>query len=175
MKERYIHIFGIFLVLAYGVFIVFLYAAEPRSLEEMTAKARTTVENIATKGTLVIGTYQVDPERFNEGLSAFRADNFVSARDAFERADPERRDPKTQYYIAYSFYRQGWGRLSSDDALFRQALDTLDRVKMLDPDFRANDPDLKLALPAELRSELEEGLRITAADFNPLRMLRERK
>lgn len=175
MKEKYIHIFGIILVVAYGVFIVFLYAAEPRSLEEMTAKARTTVESIATRGSVVIGTYDVDQVRFNEGMTAFRQDNFVAARDAFERADPERRDAKTQYYIAYSFYRQGWGRLSSDDALFRQALDTLDRVKMLDPDFRANDPDLKLALPAELRSELEEGLRITAADFNPLRMLRERK
>jgi len=40
------------------------------------------------------------------------------ARDFFQKADPENRDAKTQYYIAYSYYRQGWGKLYNDDALF---------------------------------------------------------
>jgi hypothetical protein len=175
MNEKYIQIIGSLITAAYGVFVVFLYAAEPRSIEEISTKARSAFDSAAAKGSVAIGTYGVDAEKFNAGLAAFRADNFVSARDLFERADPERRDTRTQYYIAYSYYRQGWGRVSSDDALFAQALGSLARVTMLDPDFRSDDPDLKLDTPAELRAELEEGLRMTIDDFNPLRVFRERK
>lgn len=175
VKEKYIHILGIAVTLVYGVFVVFLYAAEPRSLEEITTKAVETVQNAATTGQVVTGTYEVDPARFGEGLAAFRQNNFVLARDAFERADPQKRDARTQFYIAYSFYRQGWGRISNDDAMFKQALERLERVTMLDRDFRSDDADLQLRTPAELRNELEEGLRVTADDFNPLRLVRERK
>ena len=35
MKEKYIQILGLLLTLMYGTFVIFLYAAEPRSLEEM--------------------------------------------------------------------------------------------------------------------------------------------
>jgi hypothetical protein len=124
---------------------------------------------------VITGTYEIDQAKFNEGLAAFRQNNFILARDAFTKADPERRDAKTQLYIAYSFYRQGWGRVSSDDALFKQALESLERVNFIDKDFRSDDPDLKLRTPAELKHELEEGLRVTADDFNPLRVLRERQ
>src|SRR5687767_10280920 len=105
VKEKYIQILGIALALCYGVFVVFLYAAEPRSLEEISSKAVETVQNAATRGQVITGTYEIDQARFNEGLAAFRQDNFVLARDAFSRADPERRDARTQFYIAYSFYR----------------------------------------------------------------------
>lgn len=175
MKEKYIHILGIVLTLGYGGLVAFLYAAEPRSLEEFTTKARSAVENIATKGTVVIGTYEVDAAKFNEGLTAFREDRFPAARDAFERADPEKRDPRTQFYIAYSFYRQGWGRVSNDDALFKLGVEAADRVRTIDPDFRTDDPGLQLKTPVDLRTELEEGLAVTADDFNPLRVFRERK
>ena len=97
------------------------------------------------------------------------------ARDAFAKADPDRRDANVQFYIAYSFYRQGWGRVSNDDAMFKQALESLERVTFIDKDFRSSDPDLKLRTPAELKNELEEGLRVTADDFNPLKVLRDRK
>ena len=40
---------------------------------------------------------------------------FPPARAMFDEADPEKRDGRTQFYIAYSFYRQGWGRFSNDD------------------------------------------------------------
>ena len=113
--------------------------------------------------------------KFNEGLQAFRADNFVLARDLFSKADPERRDAKTQYYIAYSFYRQGWGRVSNDDELFKKGLEQTDFVIQLDKNFKASDENLKLQNPVELKNELEEGLKVTAADFNPLKVLRERK
>lgn len=175
MNERHIQILGTLLVFAYSVFIVFLYAAEPRSLEEISSKARSTVENAASKGQVILGTYEIDQAKFNEGLQAFRQDRFIAARDSFDQADPEKRDANTQFYSAYSYYRQGWGRFSNDDALFKQGLDVLDRVNMLDPNFRSTDANLVLKSPAELRAEMDEGLKITADDFNPLRLLRERK
>ncbi len=175
MKEKYIQILGIALTLIYGVFVIFLYAAEPRSLEEISSKAIETVQNAATKGQVITGTYEIDHLKFGEGLNAFRQNNFIVARDSFAKADPERRDAKTQYYVAYSFYRQGWGRLTNDDALFKQALESLERVNFIDKNYRSDDTDLQLRTPAELKNELEEGLRVTADDFNPLKVLRERK
>ena len=175
VNEKYIQIIGLALIAMYGVFVVFLYAAEPRSIEEITIKAGTAVENAVTKGQVMAGTYEVDATKFNEGLRRFRQDNFIAARDAFQQADPEKRDPRTQFYIAYSFYRQGWGRVTNDDALFKQALESVERVSLLDRNFRSDDPNLQLRTPAELKNELEEGLRVTADDFNPLRLVRERK
>jgi hypothetical protein len=175
MNEKYIQILGIVVACTYGLFVAFLYAAEPRSVEEITIKAKQTVENAVTKGTVVIGTYEVDQVKFNEGLQAFRQDNFAAARDLFQRADPESRDAKVQFYISYSYYRQGWGRVSSDDALFTSSLESLARVSQLDPDFKSDDANLQLKTTAELRAELEEGLKVTADDFNPFRVFRERK
>jgi hypothetical protein len=103
MNEKYIQILGSVAMAGYALFIVFLYAAEPRSIEEITIKARETVETAVTKGTVVAGTYGVDPVLLQQGISYFREDNFVPARDAFERADPEKRDAATQFYIAYSY------------------------------------------------------------------------
>ena len=103
MKERYIQILGVVLTAAYGVFIAFLYAAEPRSIGDISLKARSTIENVATKGQVVIGTYEVDAAKFGQGVQAFRADNFIAARDLLEKADPEKRDARTQFYIAYSY------------------------------------------------------------------------
>lgn len=175
MKIKYIQILGTAITAVYGLFIVFLYAAEPRSLEEVTTKAMSAVESTVSKGQILTGTYEIDQARFGEGLAAFRADNFVLARDRFERADPEKRDANTQFYIAYSYYRQGWGRVSNDDALFNSGLEALQRLPVIDPDFVSKDPDLKIKTAAELRGEFEEGLNITANDFNPLKLVRERK
>jgi len=175
MKKKYIQIFSLLLVAFYGLFVAWLYWAEPKSLGEVSAKAKETVENVTTKGQVVIGTYEVDQAKFNEGLQAFRGENFILARDAFGKADPEKRDAKTQYYIAYSFYRQGFGRVSNDDELFKKGLEQTDYVIKLDKDFKANDANLKLQNPVELKNELEEGLKVTAGDFNPLKVLRERK
>ena len=175
MKKKSIQVLSILLVAIYGLFVAWLYWAEPKSLGEVTVKAKETVENVTTKGQVIVGTYEVDQTKFNEGLTAFRADNFVLARDAFSKADPERRDAKTQYYIAYSFYRQGFGRVSNDDELFKKGLEQTDFVIKLDKNFKANDENLKLQNPVELKNELEEGLKVTASDFNPMKVLRERK
>ncbi|NOT47822.1 MAG: hypothetical protein HOP17_08740 [Acidobacteria bacterium] len=175
MKTKYIQTIGVAITAIYGLFIVFLYAAEPRSLEEVTTKAKSAVESTVTKGQVLAGTYEIDQAKFGEGLAAFRADNFVLARDRFERADPEKRDANTQFYIAYSYYRQGWGRVSNDDSLFKAGLDSLQRLPAIAPDFVSKDPDLKIKTAAELRNEFEEGLKVTVDDFNPLRLVRERK
>lgn len=175
MKENYFQILGSGLAVVYAIFIIFLYAEEPRSLEEISTKAQSAVESTVNKGQVLTGTYEVDQAKFSAGLTAFRTDNFVFARDSFERADPEKRDANTQFYIAYSYYRKGWGRISSDDALFKLGLESVNRVTALDRDFSSKDSSLTLKTPAELRNELEEGVKVTADDFNPLKVFRERK
>ncbi len=175
MKEKHIQLLGIILTVFYSVFIAWLYWAEPKSLAEVSTKAQTTIENVTTKGQVVIGTYEVDKAKFAEGLSAFRQDNFIVARDNFLKADPERRDAKTQFYIAYSYYRQGFGKVYNDDELFKKGLVELDKVITLDKNFKSDDQDLRLKTPVELKNEFEEGLKVTAGDFNPFKVLRERK
>ncbi|HEX8353398.1 MAG TPA: hypothetical protein VF611_10890, partial [Pyrinomonadaceae bacterium] len=90
---------------------------------------------------------------------------------------PARRDARTQFYVAYSFYREGWGRVYNDDALFRRGLEAADRALALSADapLAVEDPELKIHSAAELRAEMEQGLERTADDFNPLKVFRERK
>lgn len=161
MKEKYIQILGIVFSIIYVGFIIWLYALEPKTFTE-----------VATKATITVGTYEIDKAKFDEGLKLFRAENYAVSRDFFNQADPEKRDPKTQFYIAYSFYRQGFGKVYNDDALFKQGLEQLPRV---DQNFKSDDEDLKLKTPAELKNEFTEGLQFTSSDLNPLKVLRERK
>jgi hypothetical protein len=119
--------------------------------------------------------YEVDQQKFNEGLKAFREENFIAARSFFENADTEKRDVKTQFYIAYSFYRQGFGKVYNDDELFKQGLAQINRVILIDKNFKSDDVNLLMKTPAELKNEFEEGLKLTAADFNPFKLARERK
>ena len=175
MKEKHIQLVGIVLAGIYAVFILWIYSVEPKSFKEVPTKAQTTIENVTTTAQVITNTYEVDQEKFNEGLKAFRAENYVSARDFFARADPENRDAKTQFYIAYSFYRQGFGKVYNDDELFKKGLEQTNKVIALDKNFVSGDEDLKLKTPAELKNEFEEGLKVTANDFNPFKVLRERK
>lgn len=175
MKEKYIQLGGIGLTLVYGLFVMWLYVAAPESLTEVPTKAQQTIENVTTTAQIITNTYEIDQAKFNEGVQAFRTDNFIGARDAFLKADPEKRDANVQFYIAYSFYRQGWGRVSSDDAMFKQGIEATNRVIALDKNYRSDDANLKMHTPAELKTELEQGLQVTADDFNPLKVFRERK
>jgi hypothetical protein len=175
MKKNHIQILGIVLTAFYGIFIAWLYWAAPKNLVEVSTKAQTTIENVSSKTQVAIGTYEVDNAKFSEGLDAFRKNNFIVARDNFEKADPEKRDAQTRFYIAYSFYRQGFGKFTSDDALFKKGLEQTNSVIALDKNFKSADENLQLKTPVELKNELEEGLKVTADDFNPLKVLRERK
>ena len=175
MKEKYIQILSLILVAFYGFFVAWLYWAEPKNLEDLSAKAKETIETATTKTQVITGTYEVDAQKFDDGLKAFRADNFVAARSFFENADPERRDAKTQFYIAYSFYRQGFGKLYNDDELFKQGLEQTNRVIQLDKNFKSDDADLQMKTPAELKDEFEQGTKTTIEDFNPFKLGRKRK
>lgn len=157
---------GLALALAYAGFIGWLFVRQPASFAEVTG-------GLAAE----VGVYRIDPQAFADGLQYFRADQFVEARAAFDRADPARRDALAQFYIAYSFYRQGWGRLSSDDALYAEGLEAVDRAIALAPEGRlvVEQPGQVIRTADELRAELEAGIRRDASDFNPMRVFRERK
>ncbi len=175
MKERYIQILGVIITAIYAITIIWLYSFAPKNFEELPEKAQQTIDRVTTTTQILTNTYEIDQTKFNEGLIAFRQDNFILARDSFQRADPEKRDAKTQFYIAYSFYRQGFGRVYNDDALFKQGLDEVNKVIKLNPDFKSDDTNLQIKMPVELKNEFEEGLKLTAGDLNPLKIFRERK
>ncbi len=166
MRHRLIQSIGIAWTILYAATVVWLYATEPR-----------TVREVATGASVAVGTYQVDAARFDAARELFLREQFRAARDEWGRADPARRDARTQFYIAYAFYREGWGRLYSDDALFRQGLEAANLAISLAPEatFNVEDTELKMHTAAELKAELEQGLERTAGDFNPLKVFRERK
>ena len=157
---------GIVFSAAYAVLIGWLFARQPQTVAQLTGGLAST-----------IGAYRVDDRAFEDGLRFFRNDQFVEARMAFVRADPADRDARTQFYIAYSYYRQGWGRLYHDDALYAQGLAAISRALALAPDGRLmiGDDDLRMQTGEELKAELEAGRRRDASDFNPMRVFQERK
>ena len=166
MREEAVRGGGLVVSALYAAFIVWTYVQQPRTMAQVTGGL-----------TASVGAYRVDGTAFADGLAFFGHGQFVEARAAFARADPADRDARTQFYIAYSFYRQGWGRLYSDDALFAEGLKRVDLAIGLAPGGRlvVDDPDLKIHTADELRAELESGIRRDASDLNPLRIFRERK
>ena len=158
-------IVGLAVSVVYAALIIWLYATEPRSFKE-----------VATGAQVATGSYQVDQERFNAGLALFRRDQFRAARDEWQRADPAQSDPKTQFYIAYSFYREGWGRIYFDQNLFKQGLDAVNRAIALSPTpLVVEDENLQMRTAAELKAELEQGTERTWSDLNPVEVMRKRK
>lgn len=157
---------GLALAIGYAAAIVWLYASQPQTRAEAIGGLAATV-----------GAYRVDARAFEDGLRFFHADQFLEARFAFDRADPARRDAVTQFYIAYSFYRQGWGRVYRDDRLYRQGLDAVNRAIEVAPGHRLVVEDDRLGMQSadELRAELERGLTRELSDFNPLRVFETRK
>ena len=65
----------------------------------------------------------------------------------------------------------------NDDALFREALQALDRAIAAAPSrrVRVEDPALGLRSSDELRGELERGLTRELSDLNPMRVFRPRQ
>jgi hypothetical protein len=166
MRESAARSLGLALAAAYASFIVGLYVRQPQTVAEMTGAL-----------TASVGAYRIDDRAFADGLRFFRGDQFDAARLAFDRADPAHQDSRTQFYIAYSFYRQGWGRVYNDDALFARGLDAVDRAVAAAPGGRivVDDPDLQLRSADELKAELQAGRRRELADLNPLKVFRRRK
>jgi hypothetical protein len=54
----------------------FLYAAEPRSIEEISIKAKSTVEGAVTKGQIVTGTYEIDQTKFTPRVDVVQKRQF---------------------------------------------------------------------------------------------------
>lgn len=166
MQRRLIPIIGIVWTLVYAAAIVWIYATEPRSLKE-----------VATNTQVVAGVYEINQEKFNSGLSLFRREQFRAARDEWAIADPAQKDARTQFYIAYAFYREGWGRVYYDKELFKQGVEAVNRAIVLAPNgtLAINDPELQLHSPAELKVELEQGTETAWGDLSPLKVFRTRK
>jgi hypothetical protein len=157
---------GLAISLAYAAGIVWAYVRQPQTIAEVRGGL-----------TASVGAYQVDRAALEEGLHFFRRDQFREARLAFERADPAHRDAATQFYVAYSFYREGWGRVYADDALYRQGLEALARATAATPDRHVvvADSSLGMKTSEELQAELERGLTHDWSDLNPMRTLQDRK
>lgn len=166
MREPYVRGIGLLLSSAYAVLIVWLLASQPQTMAEVTGGLAASV-----------GVYSVDEQAFADGLRFFRADRFPEARAAFARADRAGLDARTHFYIAYSYYRQGWSRLYHDDALYRQGLYAVTRAIELAPGGRlvVDDDNLQLRSADELKAELDAGLRRELSDLNPLRVTEPRK
>jgi hypothetical protein len=166
MSETAIRALGLTAAASYAAFVVWVYARQPQTIAEVTGGLAASV-----------GTYRIDQQAFADGLRLFRGEQFAAAETAFERADPARQDPQTQFYIAYAFYRRGWGRLYQDDELFGRGLEAVNRAIALAPGGRVvvDDPDLQMRTAFELKAELEAGLRRDVSDFNPLRVFGQRK
>jgi hypothetical protein len=166
MREPVVRALGAVVSVAYAALIGWLTVSQPQSLAEVTGGLSASV-----------GAYRVDPVAFEDGLRFFHQDQFVEARAAFARADPAALDPRTQFYLAYSYYREGWGRMSHDDLAYAEGLKALDRAIAAAPDGRivVDDPRLQMHSADELRAELVAGQTTDSADFNPLRVFRSRK
>lgn len=164
--ERTVRLTGLALAMIYASFIVWLYIRQPQTFAE-----------VAGGLTASVGAYRIDQRAFDDGLALFRRDEFEAARAAFNRADSAGQDARTQFYIAYSYYRSGWGRLYQDNEHFKLGLERVDKAIALAPEHRlvVDDPELQMHSADQLRAELAEGMRVEASDFNPMRMFRKRK
>lgn len=166
MRPVIVRVAGLLLSISYAAIIGWLYVSQPQNRAEALG-------GLAA----VVGTYRIDAAAFQQGLEFFRQDKFIEARSAFERADPAHRDAQTQFYVAYTFYREGWGRLYNDDRLFKQGLEALTRAIEAAPDRRVavEDQTLGMRTSDELKAELERGMTRDASDLNPMRVFAPRK
>ena len=166
MNESLVRGAGLVATLAYAAIAIWLYATQPQTTAQVSG-------GLAA----IVGAYHIDQQAFDDGLRFFRNDQFLEARSAFARADPATRDATTQFYIAYSYYRQGWGRVYNDDALFAKGVEAVDKAIAAAPGGRlvVDDRTLQMHSADELRAELQRGLTREAADYNPLKVFRSRK
>ena len=159
-------VLGLAAVTAYASLIAWLYVAQPQTVDQVTGGLAASV-----------GAYRIDQQAFDDGLAFFRHDQFMEARAAVGRADSAERDATVQFYTAYSYYREGWGRFYNDDLLFQKGRDAVDRAIALAPNHRliVSDPNLDMHSADELRGELTRGMTRDWSDINPLRVFRARR
>lgn len=161
-----IRLAGLVVSVAYATLIIWVYVNQPRSIGDLRGGVQSS-----------LGVYQIDREAFDKGVALFHEGKYRDARAAFAAADRDRQDPTVQFYVAYSFYRQGWGRFYHNNALFERGLEAVERAIALSPDGQVTVDDSNLVMHSsdELRTELEGGIRRDLSDLNPMRVLKERK
>lgn len=149
MREATARGVGLLFALCYASGIAWVYVRQPQTFAEATGALTSSV-----------GAYRIDQEAFVDGLALFRRDQFPASRLAFARADPAHQDPTTQFYIAYSYYRQGWGRFYNDRDLFARGLEAVNLAIAAAPRGRVvvDDPGLEMRTGDELKAELEDGV-----------------
>src|SRR5260221_3334879 len=164
MRDWIVRAIGLALAAGYFAAIVWLYTRQPQTVTEATGVFSASV-----------GVYSVDEQAFADGIAFFRTDRFAAARLALSRADPALQDARTQFYVAYSYYREGWGRFYVDRELYARGLEAVDRAIAAAPRGRivVDDGDLQMRSGDELKAELEAGLKAT--DLNPLTIARRRR
>lgn len=162
--KRTAQITGLVIALLYGLSIVWLYVRQPRNFQEL--KTQVAVE---------ANVYRVKQENFDEGVRQFNAGQYKIAIEQFETADPAQSDAATQFYIAYSYYLLGRGKLYDDDELFKKGLAAIDRCVRTAPNniFETDRADLEIRNAAALRQRLKDGLEVSPSDFNPLKWFKK--
>ena len=165
MRDGMVRAIGLALAAGYVAAIVWVYTRQPQTVAEATGALSASV-----------GVYRVDAQALADGLGFFHADQFAAARLAFARADPAMQDPRTQFYVAYSYYRQGWGRFSVDKDLFAHGLEAIERAIAAAPRGRivVDDQSLEMHSGDELKAELDTELH-ASTDFNPLAVVRRHR
>ena len=165
MRDGMVRTIGLALAAGYVAAIVWVYTRQPQTVAEATGALSASV-----------GAYRVDAQAFADGLGLFHSDQFAAARLAFARADPALQDPRTQFYVAYSYYRQGWGRFSVDKDLFAHGLEAIDRAIAAAPRGRivVDDRNLQMHSGDELKAELDAELH-ASTDFNPLTLVQRHR
>jgi hypothetical protein len=165
MRDWMVRPIGLTFAVCYFAAIVWVYTRQPQTFDEARGALSASV-----------GAYRVDDQAFADGLTFFHADEFAPARLAFGRADPAHQDARTQFYIAYSCYREGWGRLYIDKVLFARGLDAVNRAITAAPRGRiiVDDPNLAMRSGDELKAELEAGLQ-APSELNPITIARRHR
>jgi len=165
MRDWMVRAVGLVLAVCGFAAIAWVYSNQPQTFGEATGALSAT-----------IGAYRVDEQAFADGVRFFRRDEFAASRIAFDRADPAHQDPRTQFYVAYSYYREGWGRLYVDKDLFARGLEAVNRAVAAAPNGRIvlDDANLLMHSGDELKAELEAGLHAPAS-FNPFSIVRRQR
>ena len=123
----------------------------PRAIVRVYVRQPATLPEVAGSLTSSVGAYRIDQARFDAGLRFFRKDQFVEAATPSPR--PTRAPGRAvQFYIAYAFLRQGWGRVYADDALYKAGEAALEHARSLAPDgaIVIDDPTLRLRSAEEV-------------------------
>jgi tetratricopeptide (TPR) repeat protein len=150
---------GVMLALAYGSGIAWLYLRQPRSLAELK-----------TQASVEANFYQINQENFAEGIKEFGSGDYNSAVGQFTLADPARKDPTDQYYLAYCYYLLGRGHIFNDADTFKKGLDAVNRCLDSSPNhiFEIDRGDLEIRNADSLRQTFVDGLKRTPPSLNPL-------